>query len=397
MQKLRFDYRDVFAASRLGFSLQRMWIQLVGLIVGYGGYLVFTYLSYVLSGQGLAETWSKYGLIICPVMSAETLPLYSWLVFAVGVFFLLVAHLVTSTAVSRAAYMVMKGNNFYTWRESFAFSFRKILSIIATPVAIVALIGLFVLGSLVVGLMGKIPFVGEIGVSLFSVIWFVAAMLIVFFAVILGVTLVLTPAILATTDEDAFEAIFQTFSTVWSQPWRLVFYELINIALAVVAVGIFAIVVKQSLVLMNGLFSQFMGAKFINMANNGQYYVQSWTLLADDYISAIYSRFSTYMFFQNEFQIIPKLAMTVQISAVIYALSLLFIGGWVVSYGLSSLSVGHTIAYVVIRNKKDKENLLERTDKEEETEDDEEGESEKPEDDSSPVEEDNEEASENDS
>ena len=40
MLQLKFDWRDVLKAPRLALSLQRMWIQLVGLSVGYIVYLV---------------------------------------------------------------------------------------------------------------------------------------------------------------------------------------------------------------------------------------------------------------------------------------------------------------------------------------------------------------------
>ncbi len=166
MKNLRFDYRDMFRAPRISFSLQRMWIQLVGLIIGYVGYLVFTYLSFWAAGSGLLTTWNKYGLIICPFMSGEKLPFYSWILFGIGALVLIVVYLVSATAVARATYMLLKGNNFYTWREAYRLAFRKLGALVATPVAIAALIGLALLGAVVVGLLGRIPFIGELGVAI---------------------------------------------------------------------------------------------------------------------------------------------------------------------------------------------------------------------------------------
>jgi len=378
MAEYKFDYRDVIRSPRLSFSLQRMWIQLVGLTVGFVGYLIFTYLAFWAGGFSIGSTWAKFGLLPCLFASGEIFPWYAWLIYAVGALFFLAAFLITNTAVARAVYMIQKGNNFYTWRESYAFAFRKLGSVLLTPVALVILIAFMVIGGLVIGLLGKIPYVGELGLSLFTVLWFFAALLVFFFAVVTFISILLVPSIIATTDEDAFEAIFQTFSVVWNQPWRLVIYEFLTVVLAVFGMGVFAFAAKEAVVIMNGIFAASMGPKFINLANNGQALLQSWLILGQDIVEGLYRNFSNLVYFSHEFIAIPTsdLSVTVVISSYIYALSLLFIAGWVVSYGLSTFTVGNTVLYIVLRKRKDDENLLERKDKEEEEEEEEEPEEE---------------------
>ena len=368
MLKMKFDFRDIFTAPRMAFSIQRIWIQFAGMFVGYLGYLVFTYLSFVSCGYDIPLLWQKYGLLPCLYVSAEAYPWYAWVLFIVGSLIFFLAYLVANTAVARAVYMIGKGNSFYSWKESYAFAFRKFWSVLMTPVSLVLLIAFLVLGSLVVGLLGKIPFIGELGVSLFTPLWFVSALLIFFFAIILMVSLFLVPAIIATTDEDAFEAVFQVFSVTWSKPWSLIFYQALSLALAVVSFGLFAIAAKTSIVIMNNLFMGFMGGDFINLANNGQAMVQSWTIMLQGPLTAIFGDLSPVMFFNNAFSMIPvsDLGISVVISSYIYAISLLFIGGWVISYGFSTFTSGNTIYYLVLRQQKDQENLLERRDAEEE-------------------------------
>jgi len=372
MLKLKFNFHDVFRAPRLAFSLQRMWIQLAGLFFGYLGYLVFTYVSFLLNGFPFQTAWAQYGLFPCIFMTGEVFPWYGLVLGIIGIAILVVAMLITNTAVARAVYMSAKGNTFYTWRESFAFAFRKIGSVLLTPISLAVLIGLLVLGALVIGLLGKIPFIGEIGVSLFTVIWFLAALFLFFVGIVAVITLFYAPPILATTDEDAFEAVFQTFSITWSQPWRLVFYQAITVVLSVLAMGIFAFFAKEAIMIMNGLFASFMGSDFINLANNGQAMLQNWTLMAEQAVELLYRGYDELVFFSREFLMVSDVAVSVVISSYLYALSLLFIGGWVLSYGLSTFTAGNTLAYIVMRQKKDEENLLERVDKEEEEESDDE-------------------------
>ncbi len=370
MTALKFDVRDLFRAPRLALSLQRMWIQLVGMIVGFVGYLILTYLSYLSAGVGIGTTWARYGLLPCLFAANEAFPWYAWLIYAVADLVIVAAFLIANTAVARATYMQAKGNNFYSWREAYAFAFRKVTSVLLTPVSLAVLIGLMVLGSLVIGLLGRIPFVGELGVSLFTVFWFFAALLVVFFAVITVISFLLVPSIIATTDEDAFEAVFQSFSITWNQPWRLAIYEAVTIVLAVASMGIFAYAVKASVMVMNKLFGAFMGADYINLANNGQAMLQSWLLMGQNIVEGIYRTLTPRIYFARDFIMIPtsELPVTVVISSYLFALSMLFIAGWVVSYGLSTFTVGNMLLYLALRKKKDGENLLERKDKEEEQE-----------------------------
>ncbi|MBN1542096.1 hypothetical protein JW992_08095 [candidate division KSB1 bacterium] len=373
MLTLRFDVRDLFRALRIALSLQRMWIQLIGLSVGLAGYWILTYAGFGISGYSLTEIWEQYGLLICVFQTGLFLNWISWIFFGLAFLILSVALLLSATAVARAAYMSGKGNHFYTWHEAYAFAFCKAGSVLMTPISLAVLIGLMVFGGFLVGLLGRIPYIGEVGIALFVVFWFAVALLLLLFAAVLLVSFFLVPVIIATTDEDAFEAVFQTFSLVWSQPWRLFFYGAVNLGMAFLGLFLFAWITKKALVLMNGLFALFMGSDFINLANNGQASVQSWLIYAQPIVEQLLGDFASGVFFSRYHTAIAAsdLAGTaVGPASFIYALGLLFIGGWVLSYGVSTFNCGNMLAYLIMRRHKDGENLLERRDKEEEQESD---------------------------
>jgi hypothetical protein len=364
MVKLYFDFRDVFRSPRIALSLQRIWIQFVGLAVGYAAYLIFTYLALVAAGKGLTDMWDKWGLFPCLWAETGGIPWYSWLLYAIGLAVLVVAWWIAATAVSRATFKLLKGDSFYTWKEAYQFAFKKLPSVVMAPVGIGLMAFAFVVGAWFVGLLGRIPYVGELGLSLFTFFWVAAALLLVFLIVVTIVSAVIAPPVLATTDEDAFETIFQSFSVTWSQPWRFVVYQALSIVLSLVAFGILAWFVKKAVVLMNALFAFGMGGKYVNLASHGQYLVQKWAFLSQDWIEAIFRRFAPHIYFAREFYAL-ELPTVLNISAYIFAISLVVAGAWVVSYGLSTFNVGNTIIYVVLRKKKDDENLLERKEREE--------------------------------
>jgi len=365
MFSLRFDFRDIFKANRIAFSLQRIWIQFLGVTVGYLGYLVFTYASLITAGNNFSVIWRHWGLLPC--LGGTDAQWYSRLLFAIGVIFFLVINLIASTAVSRATYMLLKGNNFYTWKEAFAFALRKSSSIIMSPVAIAILILLFIIGGLFVGLLGKIPFVGELGFSLFYFVWFLAGFFIVFFIIVFCTSLLLSPSIIATTDDDAFEAVFQSFSIFWNQPWRFIIYEVIVGFLTVAGFVVLAFLAKKAFLVTNAIFLAAMGDKYINLMGHGMYLLSGWVSASIDWINTLFGEYATLFYFSHEFLQL-KLPVVLNIAAYIFALMMLVIGAWVVSYSLATFNAGQTLIYLVLRKIKDKDNLLERKDKEEEEE-----------------------------
>ncbi|MFQ5863695.1 MAG: hypothetical protein ACE5IW_00540 [bacterium] len=372
MVALRFDFRDLFRSNRLAFSLQRIWIQFVGLSVGYVGYFVFAVLSFLIAGKSFNWIISEFGLFPCLFATQEPVPLISTIVFVIGCLLWVFIHLIGSTAVARASFMVLKGNNFYSWREALVFSLKKSGSTILTPIAIGILFFAFVIGAWFIGLLGKIPYVGEIGISLFTLLWVGASLFMLFLVAVAGVALVLAPAILATTNEDAFEAIFQSFSTSWSQPWRLVLYEGIVGILSVTGFVILGIFVKRSFLLMNDLLSFSMGNKYIDISAQAQYILQSWTTGLDEWIANIFGGLAPYFYFVRDFSPLD-LSLTLNISAYIFSFSMIIVGVWVLSYLIATFNTGTMITYLVLRKLKDDENLLERQDEEFEQKEAEEG------------------------
>ena len=50
MTKLHWNYKDIFRALRLGFSAKKVWMMSLGLLVGFAGYTILTYLAYAAAG-----------------------------------------------------------------------------------------------------------------------------------------------------------------------------------------------------------------------------------------------------------------------------------------------------------------------------------------------------------
>lgn len=362
MAMLHFDCRDIFKSARLALSPQRLWIQFVGLFYGYLGYLILSYLSLWAGGQDVAVYWSRFGLLPCVL--GMPLPWYSWIIFGLGAAMFIFAWLVSATAVARAAYMHLKGNAFYTWKQALRFSLKdKGVAVVSVPLAIGIILLFTCLGGGLIGLLGRINVIGELGIALFSVVWFLASLFLIVVIAALVVSLLLTPAILATTDDDAFEGIFQSFTLVFAQPWRIIFYEILLAVVAIFGLGVFAFIAKHAWNLLTTIFIWGMGDKYADLSYSASYLLQNWIYPAVAWSRALLGDYSANFFFARDFTSL-NLPIMMTISSYIFAIFLVIITGLIACFPLAIFNVGQAVIYMIIKQKKDDENLLERKDRE---------------------------------
>ena len=240
--------------------------------------------------------------------------------------------------------------------------------------AFVGLILVFLLCLLVpiiVGLLGKIPWVGKVIVTFSSLLMpfaFFLGLLMIYLVVVLSVSLFFVPAVVAAADTDTFETIYQHFSIVWNQPWRIVVYEFLLFGLKLICVSVWMIsclfslslvmlpiryLLPEDMILFMGNANKWLG-KLMNE-------ISALPLLRDlgvfDTIASSSVSAAQLSTFDNLF---------VTLTSVFITLSLLFVAGLILAYLFSIASVGNTIIYAILRRRSDGENLLEAEEDEEE-------------------------------
>jgi len=193
MTKFYFDVRDVFRAPRLALSAKKILLQFMGLLVGYLGYLVFTYLAFLSSGSSFSETWEYRGLF--PFGDFPFTEWYSWLIFIFGCLIALICWLLASTMVGKVTYEQLKGDDFYSSKEAFRFLKKHFAPAFLSPLSMLAFIAFLIICGIIVGLLGKIPYLGELGIGIFYLIpLFAAALCLAYVIFIFFVSLLLAPA-----------------------------------------------------------------------------------------------------------------------------------------------------------------------------------------------------------
>jgi hypothetical protein len=357
--RLRFDFGDVFRSARLSLSPSKLFVQVIAFVPAYTIYLVCTYLSLLVSGQSFATASARFGLFPCLFAAGRSHSLAAWIFFILGVAALGIAYFLANAAGARLTYMQLRGNQFYTIREAYDFALHKLGAMMMTPLALGFIIFLFILGGLFIGLIGRVPYIGELTVAAFASLWILASLVLFFLVFVTGVSFILVPPILATTEEDAFEAIFQTVTTIWSQPWRLLLYLSGVAVTAVLGLVILAFSVKRAFLIMDSLFATAMGGDYQNLSAQAQYLLQNWSAAANQCLHSLVPAAAPYLFFAREFTPLP-LSPWLNVMSYLFALSLLFSAAWILAYPLSIINSGLTLTYLVLRKIKDNENLLEK-------------------------------------
>ncbi len=365
MVDLRFDFRDIFKAGRYGLSGKKMFVHFGGMAIWYVVYEILLYLSVLISGQ-VKEFWNAFGLLpICPFIDFSDLqrggqPItydvqpITYVAMGIGFLVAFIIFFVTSTMVSKIALQQLRGDDFYSMRDSTGFARKQWKTIFGTFVGLVAIFIFCIIWPVGVGLLGKIPAVGKVITMLASFFLFPVFMLGLLMAlvvVVFVVSLFFVPAITACAGQDTFENVYQHFSIVWNQPWRIAIYEILLMIWKKICVGVLALI--------SGL-----GFFLILLPIN---------LLIPDQLSEIFWRANVWL--GDILQRIPYIPIStapanpsalLAIAGMLMTLTILGIVGFVLSYLASMASVGNTIIYAVLYKKTSDENLLEVEEEDEE-------------------------------
>lgn len=352
-----FDFRDVFRAGRMGFKGKKIFIHLLGFLIGYTIYEILVYLS--LSGSTVInDFWKTYGLFpvfIVTFKSPIILPTATIIAMAIGALIWFLIYLLFSTAVSKIAIEELRGDDFYSLKSAlkFAFSHSKILYL--TVLGLIGIIIFCIFWPSLVGLLDLIPkieqFAEHFGTPLTTFltipVYFLSLLMILtIFACIFGIFLI--PPIIAVTEEDTFETVYQLYSTIWNQPWRLVIYNKLLWFVATLGFAIFAYISIA------GLYLAFLPSMLL--AHQESYYFADVIARSLRIIGA-----SSFAHLIPGANVMTDVSMpwTLDLATFFMFVSFIIIVGIVVSYPLSVLSCGNTVIYTILRKKIDNENMLE--------------------------------------
>ncbi len=364
MYEMRFNFIDLFRIPRLAFRAKKIWIHFRALVFGLVLYNVFTYAGAVASGYNLLDVFRIYylfppvSLCDCGLWTSFILSPWGILLHVIGIVLFILPNYLALATVSKVTIEQLRGNDFYSAKEASAYTRRRWRAVVFTPVVYIVILGVLVGLGLLAGLIGKIPYVGELATAFMIVPMYLGGLVFVFTVVVFVISLPLTPAIVGATGSDTFETSFELFSTLSAQPWRLLIYELLYCFIRAFATVLFGVVSLLALRFAFTLLLIPMGAKFL------LYFAAAWETMPAPFRALVAGTYTPCCNLLNWF--VPGYISTTgpiggfdALVATILGVSILFVLGVIVSYSLSLVSTGQTVIYTILRKKKDGENILE--------------------------------------
>jgi hypothetical protein len=156
-------------------------------------------------------------------------------VLSIGAFLVisLIAIALAGAVISRRAMLTSAGRP-ADWPVLWRFARRKLFTFILTPLLpFLTILGTGLVLTLL-ALPGAIPFLGEIFIGVFFVLFLLGGFLVMLMLLgLLGGFMLMYPTI-AAEDSDSFDAISRSFSYVYAAPWRLAFYSLLGLVYGVI-------------------------------------------------------------------------------------------------------------------------------------------------------------------
>ncbi|MEO0025852.1 MAG: hypothetical protein ABIK54_03735 [candidate division WOR-3 bacterium] len=367
MGALHFNYKDIFRALRLGFSAKKVGMTMLGLLFGFAGYTLLTYLAHLIAGNDWVSIWETYRLLPFPAPNLP-FPWISWLIYGLGVIWFLIVMLVTGSAVAKVTYEQLRGNEFFEAGEAFRFAFQNLGAILGSPLLIIAFILILVIGGLILSALGSIPYIGPVIAGIFAIPAFFASLFIVYLLIVLVWTLFLGPAIVGALGNDTFDTLFEVFSCINEQPARLFWFTALIAFLS--KLGSLLLGMASSLAVRIGtlILSVFMGETLSEMLNGTgfifQISVPQWGMFAPlhrmiVWETALYglNSYLSPLFWESP-------GWGIYLGAVLFSVCIYGIALMVLAYGISVWFSGNVLLLGMLIKKKDDKNIYELTEEE---------------------------------
>ncbi len=247
-------------------------------------------------------------------------------------------------AICRIAALQFAKDERAGFSEAFDFSFKRFLNsctVFFAPIGVIVFIGMFIF---LLGVVGNLPWIGELSIGLFSILALVAGVLItvVLIGTIGGISLMF-PAI-GFESSDGFDAISRSFSYVYSKPWRMGFYSIV----AAFYGGVCYVFVRFFAYLILAVSRWFVQLGLLASSSRGE---------GVNKLEVIWPRPEFVNLLGSTDEVSRN--MTEAVSAFLIYIAILLVAGLVISFVVSFYFSANTIIYALMRNKVDNTSLEE--------------------------------------
>lgn len=223
---ISFDYsfKGILAVPGRALKPKKIIAASFFILVAFGLYELFFYLATLIADRDPVSYCAIFGLIAVPDFGPGFYVAVA--VYFIGLALAVMAVMTGMMAVSIIDFEELRGNPFLSYGQAIGFALKRIRQLFLSELAIILFVLAIVVLGLLVGLIGRIPVIGE---WLYSVFFFfpnfVVAILTVFIIFVAVLSVLIMPATVAADRHgESFNSILETFLTVTRQPGRWLGY-----------------------------------------------------------------------------------------------------------------------------------------------------------------------------
>jgi hypothetical protein len=239
-QSPQYNFKDVLWAPARALSAKQILVMTVFLVGSLAVYDLFTYLAWAAQGEDVGRVFAIHGFFPFPAFNFAGV--FPRLLFAVGAALAVFGVMLGFLAVAGINIEAVRGNRFFSARQAIRFAFSRFGQLFLAELSIALFVLVIILLFSLLGLITRLPWIGEwIYVLLFAIPNFIIALLSVFILFVFTLTILLLPAVAAAERKgETFTAILETFSTMILQPFRWAGYTAYSFVAANVCGFVFA-------------------------------------------------------------------------------------------------------------------------------------------------------------
>ena len=346
-ESLHYNIRDILAIPHRALSAKRIISMTLFLCIGTLLYSLFTYSALALDGEPLNIYWAVFGLL--PFALFKMGSFFAGVLYVIGIFLFLLSLMLGFFAVSAIEIEQIRGNRFFSLGQAIKFSFQRLGQLFISEIAIILFIILIIILYAILGLITRIPFIGEWLYTLtFIIPGFIIALFTVFIILVLTISIMLLPAVAAAEKEkESFNTIIMTFSTIVRQPSRWLTYTVYSVVTAKIASYVYAYFCYRAIQFSTWSASLTAGDKPINLIKAGLSHLPVKSDLVKETLSVFPGvkwgvLVSKWAYSNND-----------DLTGYLMAGMLFLIFASIIGYGFAIIATGQARAFTIIRFLKD--------------------------------------------
>ncbi len=357
--KFYYSYKDILKAPRIALGPQRLFLGTLGVALAHIVYFMLSYLALWIQGNRLDMVWRHYGLLPLP-LGAE-LSFWPRVIAFLAVILSLILLLSANTALARSAYMTLRNNFFYTGNQALEFARSKTKSVLGVYLTYLFLIFPFIAGALIMSAIGSFYGFGDILISLGTLVYIFAGLILLFVTLSMLISFFLAPAIVAAKEEDGFGTAVECMRLLWGEPWRLVGYGVLTVVLALVFTFVFVFAIKVGLIIYSILFLPLMHS-LAPLLENALAYMQQSLGGLDPLLRSLFGDEGVRYFYLKKNYMPIELPLSRTIASMIIYFFLMITGYMSLGYFLSTINSALVSSVVIFDHHLSGNNLLSRPD-----------------------------------